>query len=103
VCRTIDNGRTVAFHIAASPHGSAHPVVEYREDKGRSHEETAANAALISSAPELYEALVTVEFGGGDLMNACPYCGRGEVSNHAPDCKLNNALRRARGESGSAG
>lgn len=57
LCRTTDGGKTVAFHVAADPHGSLHPVVEYREGKVRAPEEIEANARLISAAPELYEAL----------------------------------------------
>ena len=57
LCRTIDGEKTVAFHVAADPHGSLHPVVEYREGKVRAPEEIEANARLISAAPELVEAL----------------------------------------------
>jgi hypothetical protein len=57
LCRTIDGEKTVAFHVAADPHGSLHPVVEYREGKVRAPEEIEANARLISAAPEMYDAL----------------------------------------------
>lgn len=60
ICWQTYNGRRTNFHITASPHGSARPIVrtdwkiDGSEDK---HEELVHNASLIVSAPSLYEAL----------------------------------------------
>lgn len=57
------------------------------------YEEAAANAALISAAPELFEALQAVE----RLAGYCPCCGEMRGRPHAPKCQLSAALTKARG------
>ena len=58
------------------------------------------NAKLIAAAPELYEAISDIEWISGedeDLL-FCPCCDRYINSGHDGVCKLNDALRKARGE-----
>lgn len=65
-------------------------------------------AVFISAAPDMYRALKSVEFSGSRLGElACPSCDApvegdpayGQCSiEHAADCALDTALRKARGE-----
>ncbi len=59
--------------------------------------------SLAASAPELYRVLKSIEWGGMDpeWAEMCPVCERQEHPygpGHKPDCKLDAALKRARGE-----
>ena len=55
-----------------------------------------ATAHLISAAHELLGVIERVEWVYSGFI--CTICGRMRVDGHAPDCKLNAALKKARGE-----
>ncbi len=55
------------------------------------------NSALILASPLLYEALEALEWSQSN-HHCCPACGRVQGTGHFGDCKLNTALRAARGE-----
>lgn len=57
-----------------------------------------ANANVMAAAPLLYEALAGLEWSQSNHHRCCPACGRATGTGHFDDCKLNNALRAARGE-----
>lgn len=56
--------------------------------------------ALAAAAPDLYRALKAVEWDGLRCGSpCCPSCEAYYVpGNHEPDCTLNAALKKARGE-----
>ena len=60
-----------------------------------------ANAHLISAAPDLYEALKSVEWNGfshDESPYTCPCCSREKYLGHASDCKLAVAFSKAEGK-----
>lgn len=59
--------------------------------------ELEAVATLFQAAPLLYEALSGLEWSQSN-HRCCPACGRSQGTGHFDDCKLNKALRAARGE-----
>jgi hypothetical protein len=70
-------------------------------DEDKIQKESRANTLLISAAPELYEAVKAVEWNGFDSQengDICPVCCKYKVEGHAHNCKLNAALKKARGE-----
>jgi hypothetical protein len=66
-------------------------------------EEKQASAALIASAPNLYFALLSVEWvdeldeSGCPKNKICPCCGNFQEYGHSIDCQLKAALQRAEG------
>ena len=66
-------------------------------------QETAANASLIASAPDLLNALRDVEWGGterdedGVEVHACPWCGCEKDMGHDSGCGLAKAIAKAEG------
>ena len=58
-----------------------------------------ANACLIAAAPEMYELLTNIEWcdSGEYHLPYCPCCGNYD-DKHADDCKLQEVLKKARGE-----
>jgi hypothetical protein len=65
-------------------------------------EEAKANACLICAAPDLYEALKAVEWivqtDERCIHTQCPECHALIANDHAPDCKLAAALKKADGK-----
>jgi hypothetical protein len=51
-----------------------------------------ANAYLISAAPDMYAALVDVQWANGGL---CPQCARVQWKGHQPKCLIGVALKKA--------
>ena len=58
------------------------------------------NSALLAAAPDMYEALEEVEWSGRNKQGwrKCPRCLGLEGEGHASNCKLGNALKKARGQ-----
>ena len=59
------------------------------------HPDCEANCALIAAAPDLLAALESVEWASWN--DGCPSCAY--VGTHGPNCTLDAALQKARGES----
>lgn len=54
---------------------------------------------LFAAAPDMLEVLEAVEWKYySHRMKTCPCCDWAQDRNHAPDCKLAAALKKARGE-----
>ena len=60
--------------------------------------ETEPNAYLISAAPQMLEVLEEVEWERGSSKN-CPSCHQSKAAGHHPKCKLQAAIKKARGNS----
>ena len=69
-------------------------------------EEAEANAHLISAAPDMLDLLVDCEWIWESLPEECyqsaeercPKCQKPRAEGHAPDCKWDAAIKKARGE-----
>lgn len=62
--------------------------------------EQAANARLIAAAPDMLAALEEVEWENDGYCNMyCPCCDNYQTHGHKEECKLGNALKKARGNS----
>ena len=62
--------------------------------------EVTANARLIGAAPDLLAALELVEWVSSDrwASRRCPWCmGAEDREKHAPDCRRQKAIAKARG------
>ena len=60
ICWSTLNGVKIGFHLTTQPHGSTRPIVmsDWKFDEAEKNtEELQANAHLLRSARELYEAL----------------------------------------------
>lgn len=55
LCRTIFDGKTIGWHISASPHGSSKPICECGPGGTEEH------GVLITAAPDLLAALRSVQ------------------------------------------
>jgi hypothetical protein len=92
------NTRTLNV-VPHKPHGFKAQVVTSKRMVahafGADEAETAANARLIATAPELYALLAILEWGDDE---GCPFCGMGKESGHLDRCQLNDALSSVRGE-----
>ena len=60
-----------------------------------------ATARLIASAPQLYEALESVQWISGNKFDYCPLCFSSTDNGHTKDCIIGQALAKARGEGDS--
>ena len=57
------------------------------------------NAALIAAAPEMLDALKSVEWGYGNFGSAeCPECRAQKADGHDDDCVLGAAIATAEGQ-----
>jgi hypothetical protein len=75
------------------------PVVYYEISMNGKPKISKANAKLIESSPDLYEALKEAEWIEFDCETyMCPSCGYGKQEGHGVGCKLNAALKKAVGE-----
>lgn len=84
--------------VRVAANGDGGPMRFGNGDPWRLSDESAAVLQLASAAPDLYRALLAVEWRSGDAGPRCPGCDRTKAYGHASDCALAAALRKARGE-----
>lgn len=78
--------------------GDTH-IARVWNDVSDNEEEYIANGNILSAASDIYKALAAVEWIEeiGENVRFCPECRRYEAFGHYPECKLNAALKKARG------